>query len=144
MNGLMGGPPLVKFGPGSSVRLSVCSSISSSNGRRRVCCWAPPRMQAISIDSRRRRSPANAGSVVLSADVGGWTQTCSFLRHFSVLCATPDRRPRMSYFQSYFSSVHLYRCLHRVTVTWCSFISMPFDFCRHLMGKNSEKCLPLW
>ena len=108
----MGGPLLVKFGPGSSVRLSICSSISSSNGRRRVCCWAPPRMQAISIDSRRRRSPANAGSVVLSADVGGWTQTCSFLRHFSVLCATPDRRPRMSYFQSYFSSVHLYRCLH--------------------------------
>ena len=31
---------------------------------------------AISIDSRRRRSAATAGSATLTADGGGWTQTC--------------------------------------------------------------------
>jgi len=34
--------------------------------------------------------------------------------------------------------------IHRMTVTLfsCS-ISMPVDFCRHLVGKKSEKCLSL-
>ena len=32
---------------------------------------------------------------------------------------------------------------HRVTVTYFSSVSMPVDFCHHLVGKNSEKCLSL-
>ena len=48
---------------GLSVRLSV-PSIGSSSGVWRVCCWAP-RRQVISIYSRRRRSVANVGSVLL-------------------------------------------------------------------------------
>ena len=61
-HGLSNGP--------ASVRPSVClsvPSIDSSNGGRRVCCWAPC--------SRRRRSAAIAGSVTLTADGGGSTQT---------------------------------------------------------------------
>ena len=34
--------------------------------------------------------------------------------------------------------------IHRLTVTSFCSISMSVDFCRHLVGKNSEKCLPLW
>ena len=37
----------------------LVSSIDSSSGMRRVCCWEPGR-QEISIDSRRRRSAATA------------------------------------------------------------------------------------
>jgi len=48
---------------GLSVRLSV-PSIGNSSGVWRVCCWAP-RRQVISIYSRRRRSVANVGSVLL-------------------------------------------------------------------------------
>jgi len=33
--------------------------------------------------------------------------------------------------------------IHRVTVTQFRSISMPADFCLHLVGKNSEKCLLL-
>ena len=59
-----------------SVRRSVpLPSIDSSSGVRPVCCWAP-RGQEISVDSRRRRSAANAGSVMLTAEGRGWTQTC--------------------------------------------------------------------
>ena len=56
-------------GPGSmkrlSVRLSVrlsFPSIDNSNGRRRVCCWAP-RGQEILRDRKRRRSVAMAAAV---------------------------------------------------------------------------------
>ena len=59
----------------ASIRLSV-PSIDS--GVRRVCCWAPSG-QEISTDSRRRRSAAaNAGSVTMRADGGGWTETWFF------------------------------------------------------------------
>jgi len=51
----------------SSVRLSV-PPFDSSSGVRRVCCGAP-RRQEISTDSRRRRSAANAGSVMLTAEL---------------------------------------------------------------------------
>jgi len=42
----------------------------------------------------------------------------------------------------------LYKCqlslIHKVTVkSFCS-TSVPVDFCRHLVGKKSEKCLSLW
>jgi len=65
-----------------SVRLSpsVPSSIDCSSGGRRVCCW---RLQQISIDSSerraawRRRSAANAGSVLLRSDGGRSTETSS-------------------------------------------------------------------
>ena len=65
-----------------SVRPSV-PSIDSSNGGRRVCCWALCG-QEISNDSwraegagcRRRRSAANAGSVMLTANGGGSKQAC--------------------------------------------------------------------
>jgi len=50
-----------------SVRLSVPSIDSSSRGVRRVCCWVP-RRQEILIDSRWRRSAANAGRVMLTAE----------------------------------------------------------------------------
>ena len=64
-------------------RLSVCPSICLSREQqqqqqtrgRRVCCWAPCGQQ-ISIDSCGLRAAASAGSVVLRADEGGWTQTC--------------------------------------------------------------------
>ena len=79
------------------VRLSV-PSIKSNSGVRGVCCWAPCE-QEISVDScgraagnvlqhvpalssngaAARRSAANAGSVTLTADEGGWTQTCLYL-----------------------------------------------------------------
>jgi len=51
------------------VRPSV-PSIDSSSGVRLVCCGASLG-QVISTDSRRRRSAADAGSVTLTADVGG-------------------------------------------------------------------------
>ena len=34
-------------------------------------------------------------------------------------------------------------CIHGVTVKWFRSISMPVDFCRHLVGKSSEKWLSL-
>jgi len=52
-----------------SVRLSV-PPIDSSSGVRRVCCLAP-HVHKISIEGRRRRSAANAGSVMLTADDRG-------------------------------------------------------------------------
>ena len=33
--------------------------------------------------------------------------------------------------------------IHRVTVAQFCSISMPVDFCRHFIGKNSDKCLSL-
>ena len=62
-------PGLCRPNGPASVRLSV-PSVDSSSGVRLVCCWAP-RRQVISIDSRRRRSAANAGSVVLAAEGRG-------------------------------------------------------------------------
>ena len=60
----------------SSVRPSAVPSIDSSSSGWQVCCWVPCR-QEISIDrGGRRRSIANAGSVVLTAECRGWTQTC--------------------------------------------------------------------
>ena len=66
-------------------------SIERSSGVRRVCHWAPDE-QEISIDccsaplqqapalsscgASARCSAANSGSVVLTAEVGSWTQTC--------------------------------------------------------------------
>ena len=63
----------------SGVRLSVSQSVPSvkrSSGVRRVCCWTPY-AQTISIDSARqpqpgaaaRRSTANAGNVMLTAEL---------------------------------------------------------------------------
>jgi len=59
--------------------VDLCSSV------RCVCCWVP-RGQEISIDrsnsaaaarcTAARRSSANASSVVFTAAVEGWTQTC--------------------------------------------------------------------
>ena len=57
-----------------SVRLSV-PSIDSSSGVQRVCCWAPCGLE-IAIDSRRRRSVANAGSIVLTTEERSWPRSC--------------------------------------------------------------------
>ena len=48
----------------------------------------------------------------------------------------------------WFNLVHYGPCttafsIHGVTVTQFCSISMPIDFCRHLVGKNSEKRLSL-
>jgi len=57
-----------------SVRLSV-PSIDSSSGVQRVCCWATSGLE-IAIDSRRRRSAANAGSIVLTTEERSWPRSC--------------------------------------------------------------------
>ena len=57
----------------SVVRLSV-PSIESSNGGWQVCCWAPcgRKYRAVGAPcTRRRRSAANADSVLLTAEGGG-------------------------------------------------------------------------
>ena len=64
-------------------RPSVCRSVrlsvpSTDCGVQRVCCWAP-RRQEISIDSVRRRSAANAGSVMLTAGQRGRLSTADLL-----------------------------------------------------------------
>ena len=75
----------------ASVRLSVLFSVlsfDSSSGVRRVCCWAVCG-QEISLSTESgghraprsnsaaaRRSAANAGSAMLTAEGRGWTQTC--------------------------------------------------------------------
>ena len=76
----------------ASVCMSVCLIILLL---RRVCCCGPC-CQKISINCcTARRSAAKASSVTLSADVGSWTQTCSFVLN------------------------HLYKCT-AVIVSWCS------------------------
>ena len=102
----------------ASVRLSVLFSVlsfDSSSGVRRVCCWAVCG-QEISLSTESgghraprsnsaaaRRSAANAGSAMLTAEGRGWTQTCyvfisfvQFMWQTTCLCTAVYILPRFT------------------------------------------------